>query len=198
MSDNNDNLPDLAPGVSSLYRAVAREQAPEDINQAVMDRARREASTNRIVAWRDTWYRPAAFVAIAGLSLALVLQMTSMDVAEIPDATSGVAPATRNLFQEAGQATQDQVLQLETEASRSTTLPPNMTTPDSVTTGTLTGVGDVGPNLPTDGYCNGEQRAETTTWWLCIENLEKQGRTQAAERELQALLQTFPEFTGPE
>ncbi len=198
MSDKNDSPPDLAPGVSSLYRAVASEQAPEDINQAVMDRARREVHTNRIFPWRDAWYRPVAFVATAGLCLALILQMTEMDVPESPDTTIGIVPVTGKLFQEAGEATQDQVRQLEVEASRSMTSPPDKTAPDSVTTGIPTGIGDVGPNLPADDYCSDEQRAETATWWLCIEGLEKRGQTQAAERELQALLQIFPDFTGPE
>ncbi len=198
MSSENDNLSELPPCVSSVYRTASTEQAPERINLAVMDMARREVRTARNSKWLDAWHGPVAFIATAGLSLTLVLQMTRMDVLESPDAPSGIAPVTRIPFQQAGEVTRERVLQLEAEASRSMTSAPDMTAPDSNKTGTPSGIVDVGSNLSADDDCSDEQRADTATWWLCIEDLEKQGQTQAAERELQALLQTFPDFSKSE
>jgi hypothetical protein len=56
---------------------------------------------------------------------------------------------------------------------------------------------DAGSKLAGDDFCTDEQRSESSTWWQCIDDLERRGLTQAAERELAALLSAFPGFERP-
>jgi hypothetical protein len=47
-------------------------------------------------------------------------------------------------------------------------------------------------------YCNDEARSTAESWYVCVEELKDEGLTDAARRELDALLIEFPDFHEPD
>ena len=201
MTNDVDRNSEVDPELSAMYRSAADERAPAELNRRVLKEAVRAAKSNNAGAWRAAWYRPVAFAATVGLTVALVFQLTDTDPSlpptghESPAGGPRVAPASGSPFEETARAAEEQLRDAATRASAS------MTTPSSVsgaavepgTDGTL-----AESLLPDDERCSDDERMETASWWACIQELERQGLTRAAELELQALLKTFPGFSVPE
>ena len=72
MKRENDYSAD--PAVSAAYRAAATERAPEHLDRAVLKEAAMTAATGSKI--RARWFRPLAFAATVGLSLAVVLEIS--------------------------------------------------------------------------------------------------------------------------
>ena len=68
--------------VSAAYRAVAVESAPVRLDAEVLRRAVLEGGRNGKTLAQRTWLRPAVFVATAGLSLAIVLEVSDVGIFE--------------------------------------------------------------------------------------------------------------------
>lgn len=66
--------------VAETYKAVARERAPDHLNERVL-RLAADAGRTRYARAR-AWMRPAAWAATIGLSLAIVLQLTQLPQSE--------------------------------------------------------------------------------------------------------------------
>jgi hypothetical protein len=172
-SKGDTGLPDDA--LSSAYRSFATETTPSALDDRVLDTARRHAAVRPSHGKRTTWYRPVAFIATAGLSLALLIQLDQ----------SGVVKPTAITEDSA------EIRQLDATGNRSSsTGNPAMIAPNAPVT-------DAGSQIAADDHCTDEQRSESSTWWQCIDDLERRGLTQAAERELAALLNAFPGFERP-
>ena len=198
---SNDNRQAVNPDPSTAYRAVANERTPPALDRAVLSLAKREARVSAGSDWLNRWYRPAVFVATVGLSFALILELSETSKPGPPDSDldssiNGVAPVAESPFQGAADATARQVRRLEIDANSSTSEPPPPMIESAVPASSSWS--DTGSLLPATDSCSDEQRANTASWWACIEELEKQGLTQAAERELQILLRDFPGFSLPE
>lgn len=198
---SNDNRQADNPDLSTAYRAVANERTPPTLDRAVLTLARQETRVSAGSDWLNRWYRPAAFAATVALSFALILELGEMSKpgppgSDVDSSINGIAPMSESPFQDAADATARQVRRLEIDANSSMTeSPPSMN--ESGMPANSSG-SDTGSLLPATDSCSDEQRANTASWWACIEELEKQGLTQAAERELQTLLRIFPGFSQPE
>jgi hypothetical protein len=198
---NNDNRQAGNPDLSTAYRTLANERTPPALDRAVLSLAEQEARGPAGSDRLNRWYRPAVFVATVGLSFALILELSETSQPGLPDSgidssINGVAPVGESPFQGAADATAQQVRQLEIDANSSMSEPPPSLNESAMPANSSWS--DTGSLLPATDSCSDEQRASTASWWACIEKLEKQGLTQAAERELQTLLRDFPGFSLPE
>ena len=68
--------------VSAAYRAVAGESAPPHLDRQVLRQAKTAAGSRWFGKYSFSFFRPAAFVATLGLSLAIVLQISDTWLAE--------------------------------------------------------------------------------------------------------------------
>jgi hypothetical protein len=186
---------DIDEELSVAYRNLPSDRTPADLDEKILAAARQEVRQSRAGTWRETWYRPVTFVATVGLSLALILQLSDTGILDpggvAEDDLNGMTPMPESALQEAARATADQIRQIESAAEQSM---PSSGQP--METGVAVPA-DTGSLLPVDGGCDDEQRSSSTDWWQCIQDLEKRGLSQVAERELQALLRAYPGFAAP-
>ena len=84
MNQDNDRFtsPDGDPELSGLYRDLATERAPEKLNRAVLKEAAVAAASRS--SRTSAWFRPLAFVATVGLSLAVVMQISQSPELIVP------------------------------------------------------------------------------------------------------------------
>lgn len=77
--DRENKLPgaDSDPMVSAEYRATATEHTPPALDSVVLNKAKAAARDTGLRGFTAFWFRPLAFVATFGLSLALLLELTS-------------------------------------------------------------------------------------------------------------------------
>lgn len=92
--DRNDNLPgdEGDSELSAEYRAIATERTPPELDSVVLKRAKANGADSGLRGFTAFWFRPLAFVATLGLSLALLLELTGpMDLQsnKSPDAGFG-------------------------------------------------------------------------------------------------------------
>jgi hypothetical protein len=183
----HDDLRDVR--VTETYRDVAVERTPEALDRAILDKASRQARSSRASPWRFAGYRPVALAATIGLSLALVLELSRMTALDIP-ALDDAPAVPANIFEAAGEQTAAEIDRLRTGMTPPAP-PAPMEAPAVVT--------DTEPTLlPAEAQCSEDDRATPSQWWACIEDLEQRGLTASAERELRALLQTYPTFAIPQ
>jgi len=189
--------------ISTAYKDLATEQPAEVLDGAVLANARRAIRVERAAAWRAQWYRPVAFVATVGLSVALLLEMADIALVVAP----GSRPATVNdaatstpigNTERISEAAIGEVIDSRTDSPEAAS--PVLRSPSETAAATGSTDIDSGSQLPgdPDARCSDEQRMQPSTWWHCIEDLEKRNLSMAAERELQELLQQYPGFSVPE
>ena len=70
------------PAVTAAYRDTASELSPPRLDQKILREAAREVTKYRKSSWSIGWLRPVAFVATAGLSIALLLELTEFQDAD--------------------------------------------------------------------------------------------------------------------
>ena len=79
MNHNSENrLPgdESDPMVSAEYRTTATERTPPALDAVVLKKAKAAAKDSGLRGFMTFWFRPLAFVATLGLSLALLLELT--------------------------------------------------------------------------------------------------------------------------
>jgi hypothetical protein len=92
--DSQNNLPgdESDPKVSAEYRAIATERTPPDLDAEVLKKAEAVVKDTGLRGFTAFWFRPLAFVATLGLSLALLLELTQapdVQFVESPEFESG-------------------------------------------------------------------------------------------------------------
>jgi len=77
MNQDNDGHEgmDVDPQVSAHYEKFADEKTPADLDRAVMHEARRAVRADNRSGSFGAWFRPVAFMATVGLSLAIILDL---------------------------------------------------------------------------------------------------------------------------
>ena len=92
MNQDNDRItsPNGDPELSGLYRDLATERAPENLNLAVLKEAAVAAASRS--SRTSAWFRPLAFVATVGLSLAVVMQISQSPELIVPRSSEPEAP----------------------------------------------------------------------------------------------------------
>ena len=77
---NQDNDQDRATAidsqVSDQYKSIASEQTPPHLDQAVLREAKRAVRADNRKGSFGAWFRPVAFMASVGLSLAIILELS--------------------------------------------------------------------------------------------------------------------------
>ena len=193
MSENDDKFHETDPGVSATYREMARETVPTDVDAAVLRQARQAVESRSGIARLTGWLRPLTFVATAGLSLALIVQLSNTPDYRIPDHLDPtVAPLPADVFQDAADQTAEQIRRLGEDPGMSA--PPDSTAMPAP----MVEAAPEASLLPAREGCDDQARASSGTWWQCIRELEQRGLPEVAERELQALLKAYPQFSAPQ
>ncbi|NND45168.1 MAG: hypothetical protein HKN58_07575 [Xanthomonadales bacterium] len=72
---DKDNWPDDLEALQRRYRSEATEEPPELLDQAVLNRARREVERRATRPWNFGWMHATASVALVVLGLALILEL---------------------------------------------------------------------------------------------------------------------------
>jgi hypothetical protein len=219
MNDERVDCPDdEAPG--RAYREFATERAPATLNEQVLRQAAREAGRG-YPRWSG-WLRPLAWVATVGLTLGIVIELVSTPVPEheaptevyreealpAPAATTG--PAAKQRRYDAPEPRKD------APAERSRTA--GDTSPASAAfavdeASPLDQAADIAAaragseseelvpavraSIRTAPTCDEAAREQADTWYRCIERLRSEGHAEAAEHELEKLVEAFPGFEVP-
>ena len=66
--------------VSAAYRAAATLNSPAELDEKILRAATEDVKSNTKPAWTIGWLRPVTFLATAGLSIALLLEFSEMQV----------------------------------------------------------------------------------------------------------------------
>jgi hypothetical protein len=220
MTEANDN----DPRVSDVYRNLANETTPAELDRKVLAMAADEARASRGVP--STWFRPLAWAATVALSFALVLEITQVEENPQP------AEATRKQKDEAGMKQQLNKRSSDAAAGRKATIVPaqpeaaardaaaNTPIPESLAVTPALEQDSLGlvreveeeararsePGRTASAFaeskewsdgCGEDARESAESWYECVEFLRDAGRTAAAQQELEALLVDFPDFREP-
>ena len=194
MSGQTDNSD---PRVSDAYRALADERTPDHLDEAVM---RMAAKANRTpYAAARAWMRPAAWAAIIGLSLAIVLELTLLpqepftyDVA--PDDS---APPTESQADDQGAGLVPVKAPLA-EPWRARELPAKATAAPAMLEVESGAELDPGQQSVAAEYlCPVEVRDSADSWYDCIKSLRETTPTSRVAAELERLLAAYPDFEVP-
>lgn len=191
--------------VSEAYREIANETAPVALDEQILGAARRAARTRYGLA--RAWMRPVAWAATIALSFAFILEMTYFS--EDPPIVDHAMPVQeeQRVDREASPATVE-------ESAKRTRAPvvaaPAFKVEDSPTlqeAGELAGAASAdaaskealsSSAAPAGGvYCGFEARQSTESWYACTLALRERGLDEAADAELERLLEAFPEFEVP-
>lgn len=98
MNQDNDKrkATDIDPQVSDHYASLADEKTPADLDRAVLREATRAVRTDNRRGSFGAWFRPVAFMAMVGLSLAIILDLSDTSIfnppADMPFETAPPAP----------------------------------------------------------------------------------------------------------
>jgi hypothetical protein len=200
---------DIDRQVSDHFETLSDESTPGHLDQAVMREAKRAIRADNRKGSFGAWFRPVAFMAMVGLSLAIILDLTDTSIPEpasepesesIPPATVQASPdqaidaaagnrsqATLNEIkrQEKSPAEQRQVGNARSDQGRLSKLQsaPRLESSESLV-------------MPTG--CREEQKSAPEEWWNCIESLREAGQAEAADLEFENLSKDFPDFVPPQ
>jgi hypothetical protein len=192
MKDSN-----VDPTLSARYKQLADEAAPVALDRAILRSARHAASKEEATGWQPEWFKPAAFVTMLALGLAIIIELDEANILTPPSLGGDQllpAEGPANPFEDAADAAARQIRDADTTAA-------NEMPDDGPGADSNAGADPLARNetlLPVDQRCSDEQRATVATWWKCIESLESRGASDAAEEELSALFRAFPDFVAPE
>lgn len=165
--------------VSDAYRDIARETSPSHLDDRIMNMARQQARTPYGQA--RAWVRPVAWAATIALSFAFILELTYFREDPLPT-DSAVLPATG------------------TEADRGAEPDPRdaafKPAPASIVAAPEIRTRDARADEAID-HCHAEARQTPASWYRCVLDLRDRGLHDAANAELAALRETFPDFREP-
>jgi len=169
---DSDFSSDSDQEVSALYRSSSSESPPRWLDEKVLRQAAAAAKSSRPGRLFFSFRRPLTFVAVLGLSLAIVLQFDEELIFGISDS--------------------DQV-QDQTEATRdqSKSRRPIGSAPPAI--GGTAAIGQ-----PNARHCGVTEEKTANAWWECILQLELDGRAADALAERKLMMRAFPDFTPPQ
>jgi len=184
--DDKQEAIDVDPQVSAHYEKLADEKTPAILDRAVLRVATRAVRADNRMGSFGAWFRPVAFMATIGLSLAIILDLSdksifgppgdmSLEIAPpVPPVKAPAAPATEAAGRNRPQLTPIEIMRKK----------------KSVSAQSLT--------MDAPAVCSGEQKSTVEEWLKCIEALRQSGLAEAADRELENLRESFPDFEAPE
>lgn len=173
--------------VSELYAQAGQERAGDQLDRQVLKLAARNAAASGAGGRLPAWLRPTAAVLTVALSLGLLLQVDwSPDGSALPVADDdGVGANVVTEFQEAAEGSSERIRSIGNSASS--------VQPQGDPTAAALPAASEQPAADR-GSCNAEQTRSPERWQSCIERLRREGRTDAANRELARFERRFPEL----
>lgn len=197
--------------VSTTYRELSREGAPNHLNEKVLQQAAERALRPRY-SRSVMWTRPLAWAATVGLCLAIVLEVTRVPTPEIvmtDDANSfleaeplPVAEEAQAPVRQRPEALKDMKSQLGRSAAKQAANEPKREMHDTdmrQQSGAIAALAVSANRIDSEATneCPDEIRVDPITWLGCIVDLEESGDTDAALRQRDALGEAFPQFKMP-
>lgn len=186
--------------VSGTYRDLATETTPPELDSVILKMATDNVRTRYGLA--RAWVRPVAWAATIGLSFAFILELSQQQdrpaieaevLQETPElqAPEELAPRRMPVAQKAVPAPAD----LETDSAELLQQAEEMTRAKA---GLARAAAGFAAQEARADHCDTDARSSADTWYDCIVALRDQGLTEAADRELEALKATYPDFHEPD
>jgi hypothetical protein len=199
MNQDNDkqDSTELDPQVSAHYEKLVDEKTPADLDRLVLREAVRAVRADNRKGSFGAWFRPVAFMAMVGLSLAIILDLSDTNLFSPPDELSidaappgGAPPAPAAADAGRNDATQVTVSEMKRQKRSVAAQSLTVQAPDMAAA--------VADAPLTKRQCFEEEKVDPELWWQCIESLRQEGLNEFAELELENLRKAFPDFTTPE
>ncbi len=182
--DDKQEAIEVDPQVSAHYEKLANEKTPANLDRAVLREAARAVRADNRMGSFGAWFRPVAFMATIGLSLAIILDLSdtsifgppadmSIEITPPAPVEAPVEPATGAAGRNRSQMTPIEIMRKK----------------KSVSAQSLT--------MDAPAVCSDEQKSAVDEWWKCIEALRQSGLAETADRELEDLRESFPDFEAP-
>ena len=204
--------------VSRTYREAAVERVPDDLNQAVLRRARQHSS-NRY-SRSVIWLRPMAWAATIGLCLAIVVEINNVPQPTPEQMALPAAPA--DTISDGKKRDEEAVQAIRTEGGAASSDMNEAVVPQRIETEALqqrarktvddqgrVSLQDVPQHSKSEARelefvpaeipatCNAQARATPETWLACIEALEEDGLDEVAGEQREQLQAAYPDFDMP-
>jgi hypothetical protein len=187
--------------VTRTYKEVANEPAPEHLDRAILKQAADAARPRYLKS--ISWTRPMAWAATITLCVALVLEITK---APVPVSTGDSLPADRieesatNLGEfelapvktNAPQAMMEEEREIPVERKRAAKMSMDLRQQDAVMPASAEAFALADAPDPAVPACSDTEIAAPESWLLCIERLEKAGRTDEANEQRALYEAAFP------
>ncbi len=161
--------------VGKLYRSLAKEKAPEPLDQRVLQHAKR-AAKREDTRWLR-WLRPA--IAGAVVSISLIVVAGQFDLWNLTPPASGDGDVVQD-FDDAARESSARIREFGGAVT------PQVLNPDSLPADTYQ---NVAPSTST--YCREAQIAGRAAWEACISALHTSGRDAEANEERRKLHAAF-------
>jgi hypothetical protein len=218
---NNDSNDERQ--VSAAYKGLASERAPEHLDSSVLRMARARVQHLPYSRW-TSWSRPLAWAATVALCLAITLEVMQVTTPEdtateaAPAAVATPAPSSdRDQAVDIQDSMADSINSEKISPARSAAKQlANEALPEAAfearqepvqrhaersaaaadSSAGYAAAAAIAADVP-DDECSAEVRAEPETWLECIAALKAAGDQQAASRQRQMLIDTFPDFNLP-
>ena len=172
--------------VSDAYRDIATQTTSPDLDEKVLqlaaDGVRSRYGTAR------AWTRPLAWAAMVVLSLAVVLEFTRVDEHLEAPVQRAEPAAEERARSDVDMLKVKEEKDLQQDAAKRAPAMPASAALESEDAAFMA------ESISQPGPCDEQARASAETWYACIKELREQGLETAAETELEALQQAFPDF----
>lgn len=209
--------------VSAAYRAVAIERTPSELDAKVLDEARAGTADTPLRRFTALWFRPVAFVATLGLSLALILELT--DTVKEQSVTAIEAGSSRPEARQFESVPTTVAPRTDTPAGKDRAVEPpdpaaesaksgrvsadfadmidagskQMREAESVSKAAFQGLVQSAETSPAASSqetrpCRDTDDAEPSLWWECISALREAGRRDEADFELALFRAAYPDY----
>jgi len=185
--NKSNNLPSLEndPLVSAEYRALSTEQTPTALDEVVLEQARAAAKNSWSQIFPSLWFRPIAFTATLGLTLMLLLELTTTPESQpIIDTDTNVGRLQPNV-PISNEHTSPRFSQPRKNKK------PRFEKVEAFSTSAIT-------SYIAARSCTEEQMVDAPKWWQCITELKETGRNDEAKVELDFFKAVYPEFEPPD
>jgi len=197
MNQDNDNpeAREVDPRVTAHYEKLADEKTPADLDQAVLREAARAVRADNRKGSFGAWFRPVAFMAMVGLSLVIILDLSDTSIfgppPELSSDTAPPAPVPAPAVSAPGAVQQSlpqsAVSEMKRQKRAVAVQSPTMDKPEASAVAPLT-----------KRQCLQEEKLDPELWWECIASLRQEELNEIADMELGNLRKAFPDFEPPE
>jgi len=206
MKQDNDKpvATEVDPQVSANYDSLADEKTPANLDKAVLREAARAVRADNRSGSFGAWFRPVAFMATIGLSLAIILDLSDTTIftplADRSVEITAPAPASgeaviSDVFTEEAASAEQRIREVGATSGYALQSPTGEPAPSDQVRQLPALVTDV---QVTKLKCSKEEKVAPETWWSCIESLRLAGPDEFADMELENLRKAFPDFELPE